>query len=117
MIAYIISFLLNVTLASAGSAEFRMCWKICPSGIGLCQTACKLAPPTCTPCLYGCTDNACNDEPYTDEDGLPLTAGAAMDAGVVCRATDVGGECEDGYAWACNDATCVDTDGGQWRAQ
>lgn len=119
MIAHItalLTFVLTLTQLADTEPRFQMCWKICrPSGIGLCPAACKLTAPTCTPCVYGCVDNVCNDEPYTDEDGLPVAAVAAMDAGVVCRATDAGGECEDGYAWACGADTCVDTDGGQWR--
>lgn len=114
MFAIIISFLMSVTQPAEPPA-FRMCWKICPSGIGLCYTPCKLAPPDCLPCIDGCTDNVCNDEPIVDEDGLPVTASASMDAGVACRATEAGGECDNGYAWACDDAWCADTDGGQWR--
>ncbi len=78
-------------------------------------------PPSCTPCLYGCTSGGvCNDEPYVDPDGLPIIATEYEAVGGVCELSDDAklswGVCTfagvEVYTWTCGETR----EGEEWCA-
>lgn len=123
---YIASIIASLLLAATAEGPLPLPPPLkqcrCPAGYPYHQSAaCCIRivwPEECSPCLNGCVDSTCLDEPYVGEDGLPLSVGPEDECSLVEVERSVFAECLDEgvtYAWRCDDQHCLDDAGVYWR--